>query len=132
MNTGRGTGSLHLDVVNGAGITNGAGTTLGGLPFTGQTYQVDKGGTVLGSGEGQLVTAFGNGGYALFNEVQIPTTPGRVAVLSDGRMLAAGGIGCAALVPSDPVSPSYCTLQLARYSASGVPVMPSMGPTAAS
>ena len=88
VNTGRGTGTLHLDVVNGTGITNTGGTPLAGTPFTGETYQIDKGGTVLGSGEGQLVTGFGNGGYALFGDVQIATTPGRVRVLSNGQIFA--------------------------------------------
>ena len=103
VNTGRGTGTLHLDVVNGTGITNTGGTPLAGTPFTGETYQIDKGGTVIGSGEGQPVAGFGNGGYALFSDVPIATAPGRVRVLSDGRILAAGGIGCAANVnPNDP------------------------------
>ena len=42
-------------------------------------------------------------------------------MLSDGRILAAGGIGCATNVnPNDPAA-GYCTLQLARYSSSGAP-----------
>jgi uncharacterized delta-60 repeat protein len=126
VNTGRGTGTLHLDVVNGAGITNTASVTLAGTPFTGETYQIDKGGTVLGTGEGRPVAGFGNAGYALFSDVQsvgvysAPVAASHLSVLADGRILAAGGVGCVADVPSDPNSLIYCTLQLARYSASGV------------
>src|SRR6185369_2763562 len=109
VNTGRGTGALHLDIVNGTGVTNTGGTPLAGTPVTGETYQIDKGGTVLGGGEGQPVASFGTGGYALVSEDPTSTTPGRIRVLSDGRIMAAEGIGCA----------SGCTLQLARFSASG-------------
>jgi hypothetical protein len=62
------------------GIANIGGTPLGGAPVTGQTYQIDKGGTVVGSGEGQLVTGFGNGGYALFHRGPNPSVPGRIRV----------------------------------------------------
>ena len=34
-------------------------TPLTGTPFTGETYDIDKGGTVIGSGEGQLFAGFG-------------------------------------------------------------------------
>jgi uncharacterized delta-60 repeat protein len=115
VNTGHGTGSLHLDVVNGTGITNAAGHALAGTPFTGETYQIDKGGTVIGTGAGQPVANFGSSGYALFSDVQTVAAPTAIAVLADGRILAAGGIGC------DPSPPSTCALQLARYSASGTP-----------
>ena len=121
VNTGRGTGTLHLDVVNGTGITNTGGTPLAGTPVTGETYHIDKGGTVIGSGEGQLVTGFGSGGYALFGDVQIATAPGRVRVLSDGRIFAAGGVGCATNFNPNAPATASCTLQLARYLASGVP-----------
>ena len=78
VGTGRGTGTLRLDVANGTGITNIAGTAaLAGTPFTGETYEIDKGGTVLGIGEGQPVAAFGSGGYAPFSEGQGTSTPGR-------------------------------------------------------
>src|SRR6185436_20194230 len=66
--------------------------------------------------------------YALFSDVPRVAAPSAIAVLSDGRILAAGGIGCAASVPNDPHSPVYCTLQLARYVASGAPD-PSFGGT---
>ena len=70
VSTGRNTGSLRLDVANGVGITDAGGNPLVGTSFTGETYQIDKGGTVVGTGEGQPVTTFGSQGYALFNEVQ--------------------------------------------------------------
>ena len=113
MNTGRGTGTLHLDLVNGTGIANVGGTPLAGTPVTGETYQIDKGGTVIGTGEGQPVTGFGSGGYALFSDVQRERRRDAFACSSDGRILAAGGIGCAAHVIRTPRSPAYCTLQLA-------------------
>ena len=121
VSTGRGTGTLRLDVVDGASIKNAALTPLAGTPFAGETYLIDKGGTVIGTGQGQPVagTGFGTGGYAPFSEGQGTATPGRLRVLSDGKILVAGGIGCAALVPSDPSSPYYCTLQLARYLVTG-------------
>ena len=111
VNTGRGTGSLHLDLVNGTGITNGGGAAPAGLPATGETYSIDKGGTVIGSGEGQLVTGFGSGGYALFSEDPTSATPGRIRVRSNGSIMTVGGIGC------NP----RCTLQLAQFLANGAP-----------
>ena len=92
-----------------------------GTPVTGETYNIDKGGTVIGTGEGQLVTGFGTGGYALFSDDPKSDVPGRVRVRSDGRILAAGGIGCVVAVPADAISPFRCTLQLAQYTASGAP-----------
>ena len=120
VNTGRGTGSLRLDVVNGTGITDAASNVLAGTPFTGETYQIDKGGTVIGTGAGQPVAGFGSAGYSLFSEVPLVSAPSP-AVLADGRILAAGGIGCTLQTPSDPNSPIYCALQLARFSATGAP-----------
>src|SRR6185369_11952341 len=93
-----------------------------GTPVTGQTYDIDKGGTVLGSGEGQLVPGFGIGGFARFGDGgDADGGPSLIAVLADGRILATGSSGCALNV--NPLSPdaAYCTLQLARYSANGVP-----------
>ena len=115
VSTGRGTGSLHLDVVDGSGVVDGAGNALAGTPFTGETYQVDKGGTVIGVGQGQPVAGFGSAGYALFSDVQTVRSPTAIAVLADGRVLAAGGVDC------DTSTGNNCTLQLARYSTSGAP-----------
>ena len=115
VNSGHGTGSLRLDLINGTGISDAQGNALAGTPFTGQTYQIDKGGTVIGTGEGQPVPGFGSSGYALFSDVQTVAAPSAIAVLADGRILAAGGIGC------QPGSSSYCTLQIAQYLASGAP-----------
>ena len=95
VNTGRGSGTLRLDVANGTGIVNGSSNTLGGtLPFNDEIYTVDKGGTVIGSGQGQPVAGFGTAGYALFNEFQGAPAPGAIAMLSGGRILAAGGRAC--------------------------------------
>ena len=116
VNTGRGTGTLRLDVANGAGIVNGGGTPLSGTPFTGETYNVDKGGTVVygGSGtDGQPVASFGSGGYALFGDVPIAAAFGLTAVLPDGRILVAGAEGC------DAQTDLCTTLQLGRYLATG-------------
>ena len=114
VDTGQGTGSLHLDVVDGTGITDASGTPLAGTPVTGETYQIDKGGTVNGTGAGQPVAGFGSSGYALFSDVPTVVAPSAIAVLADGRILAAGAIGCNA-------TSNLCALQLARYSATGVP-----------
>jgi uncharacterized delta-60 repeat protein len=121
VNTGRGSGSLRVDMINGIGITNGSGAAVTGLPFTGQTYQVDKGGTVLGSGEGQPVAAFGSGGYALFSDAQITAAPARLRIRANGRIVAVGGTACATNVnPATPAG-TYCTVQIAQYLASGAP-----------
>jgi uncharacterized delta-60 repeat protein len=119
VNTGRGSGTLRLDVANASGIVNGSGRPLTGTPFAGETYQVDKGGTVVGAGEGQLVTSFGSGGLAVFATVPDAASPSALAVLADGKILAAGADGCTPIVPSDPDSAHYCSLQLARYLATG-------------
>ena len=122
VTTGRGTGTLRLDFANATGITTTSGAAMGGLPFAGETYQVDKGGTVLAtSGEGQPVAGFGSGGWALFGNVQSPSAPSRFRVYSDGRILAVGGTACASNINPNNTGLTYCTLQLARYSASGVP-----------
>ena len=121
VNAGRGSGSLRLDMVNSIGVTNGSGAAVTGLPFTGQAYQVDKGGTVLGNGEGQPLAAFGSGGYALFGDEQIPSSPARVRIRSNGTIVAVGGTACATNVnPAEP-SGGYCTVQIAQYLASGAP-----------
>jgi uncharacterized delta-60 repeat protein len=121
VSTGRGTGTLRVDLVNGTGITNIPGTSLSGATVAGETYRIDKGGTVIGGGEGQLVTGFGTGGFALFTGAQIATVPGRIRVLGDGRILAVGGVGCADNInPNNPPA-GYCTLQIAQYLASGAP-----------
>lgn len=116
INTGRGTGTLRLDVANGTNIVDGANNALAGTPFTsGQTYTIDKGGTVLGSGQGHPDASFGSGGYALFSLSQGVAAPGAIAVLSSGKILAAGGVGC------DAGTGTSCTLQLAQYLADGTP-----------
>jgi uncharacterized delta-60 repeat protein len=115
VNTGRGTGTLQLIVATGTGIVNGSGNTLAGTPFSGETYTIDKGGTVLGSGEGQPDLSFGSGGYALFSLTQGVASPGAIAVLTGGKILAAGGSGC------DAVTGTNCMLQLAQYLAGGAP-----------
>ena len=71
---------------------------------------------VIGSGEGRPVAGFGSSGYALFSDVQDVAAPTGLAVLADGRILAAGGTACTFTAVT-----SSCTLQLARYSASGTP-----------
>jgi uncharacterized delta-60 repeat protein len=124
VNTGRGTGSLRLDMINGTGVTNGTGTPLAGTPFNGETYGIDKGGTLITpitQGDGLPVASFGLGGYAAFSDVQFPSSGGSIAVLADDRILVASGDGCAQLTPGDPQSPSYCTLQLGRYMPNGAP-----------
>ena len=115
VKTGRGTGELRLDIANGSGITDHSGNALVATPFTGETYRVDKGGTVIGTGQGQPVAGFGSAGYALFNEVPLARAPGAIATLADGRILVAGGIAC------DTARGNDCALQLARYSAAGIP-----------
>ena len=85
-------------------------------PFTGETYQIDKGGTVLGGGEGQPVAGFGTGGYALFGDVQIPAAPSRLRVYSDGRILAVGGVGCA-----DNINPNNTCSRVLHAAARTVP-----------
>ncbi|HTP45431.1 MAG TPA: choice-of-anchor Q domain-containing protein [Casimicrobiaceae bacterium] len=115
VNTGRGSGTLRLDLANGTGIVDASNVPLAGTPFTGETYGIDKGGTVLygASGtDGQPVASFGSGGYALFGDVPIAAALGLTAVLPDGRILVASAIGC------DPQT-SLCTLQLGRYLATG-------------
>src|SRR5262249_36870965 len=109
-------GTLHLDLVNGTGITNGGGTPPAGLPFTGETYLIDKGGTVTTSpgAEGNPVLSFGSSGYALFGDAPMLSAGGAIAVLADGRILVGGGVAC------DSVT-FFCTLQLGRYLASGAP-----------
>jgi hypothetical protein len=68
VHTGRGTGTVRLDLNDGTGITNLASAPLtGSFPIIGEVFSVDKGGTVIGSGEGQLLTSFGSSGYALFS-----------------------------------------------------------------
>ena len=115
VNTGRHTGQLRLGLTDATGIKDGAGNAPANLPFFGEPYEIDKGGAVLGTGQGRPDSTFGNNGYALFNLQQGVASPGAVAVLASGRILAAGGIGC------DPATGSNCTLQLAQYQANGVP-----------
>jgi hypothetical protein len=118
VNTGRGTGTLRLDVANGTGIVDASNIALHGTPFTGQTYDIDKGGTVDGGGagtDGLPVPGFGNGGYALFGDVPIVSASGAIVVLADGRILVAGAVGC------DAQTNECSMLQLARYLATGAP-----------
>ncbi|HEX7273417.1 MAG TPA: choice-of-anchor Q domain-containing protein [Casimicrobiaceae bacterium] len=115
VSTGRGTGTLRLDVANGTGIVDAGNVALAGTPFTGETYDVDKGGTVVygGSGsDGLPVASFGSGGYALFGDVPIAAAWGLIAVLPDGRILGASAIACDAQT-------NLCTLQLGQYLPTG-------------
>jgi uncharacterized delta-60 repeat protein len=115
VDSGRGSGALRLELVNPVGIADAGGNPPAGLPIVGPIYAVDKGGTITGAGEGRPDPAFGSGGYVAFSDVPAVTTAGAIAVLADGRILAAGGAGCNASTGSD------CRLQLARYAANGVP-----------
>ena len=112
VNTGRGTGTLRLDVAAGGSIVDLSANPLQGTPFAGETYQVDKGGTVIGTGQGLPNPAFGVNGYALFSVEQTPTTP-FVKVMDDGRIVAAG-VDC-------DFNNGLCKLRVARYSAAGNP-----------
>ena len=57
------------------------------------------------------MTGFGNGGYALFGRRPASTAPGRIRVLSNGQILAVGGIGCATNV--NPNAPDVGVLHAA-------------------
>ncbi len=122
VNTGRGTGTLHLDLVNGTGITNTGGTPLAGLPVTGETYRSTRAARSSAAAKASWSTGFGNGGYALFGDVRIRDGAGthsRARGRPDPggrrhRMRRQSSIRTIRMQ-------RYCTLQLAQYSASGAP-----------
>jgi CSLREA domain-containing protein len=99
VNTGRGSGSLQVNLKSGTGIVDTTGNALVGAPVSGAPYQVDKGGTVKmpGVGWGQPNAAFGTGGYSLFSTPgasDFAVSPGAVAALATGQILAVGGDSC--------------------------------------
>ena len=114
--TGRGTGALQLNLDNVTGIIDGASSLpLAATSASGEVYAIDKGGTVHGTGDGQPDASFGTGGYALFSLAQGVASPGALVVLPNGRILAAGGVGC------NGATGTQCTLQLAQYLDTGAP-----------
>jgi len=123
VNTGRGTGSLHLDVVNGTGITTGSGVTLGAdCRSPERHYQIDKGGTGARHGRRSAGGQLRHRRLRAFRRCpRMRPRRDAFACARTARSSRPVRTGCAALVPSDPQSPYYCTLQLARYLASGAP-----------
>jgi len=50
VHTGRGTGTVRLDLANGTGIANVGSTPLtGSFPIAGEVFDIDKGGTLIGT-----------------------------------------------------------------------------------
>jgi hypothetical protein len=112
-------GTLHLDVVNGTASRTG-GTPLAGTPFTGETYQIDKGGTVSAAAKDNWWRVR-HGGYALFNDVQLSTCRDAFACSRMARSWRPEASAARYECQSERPAAGYCTLQLARYSSGGVP-----------